>query len=53
MQVVRAGYYLKRLDGYLTEEATLKANGAWNAVEAETNNTDCAASTVGPRLVQR
>ena len=36
--------------GYLTAEATLSAKGAWYIVDAETNNTDCAARTVGPRL---
>ncbi len=36
--------------GYLTAEDTLKANGAWYVVDADTNNTDCAASAVGPRL---
>jgi hypothetical protein len=38
-------------NGYLTAEATPRAKGAWNVVDADTNNTDCAARTVGPRLV--
>lgn len=35
---------------YLTEAATLKANGAWYDVDAETSKTDWEASDTGPSL---
>ena len=35
---------------YRTEDATLKANGAWYVVDEETRRTDCVARAVGPSL---
>jgi hypothetical protein len=37
-------------DAYRTEVATLIANGAWYVHDAESNNTDCAASVTDPSL---
>ena len=39
-----------RHNAYRTEVAIPNANGAWYVVDAESNNTDCAASVTGPSL---
>jgi len=39
------------MNDYLTADATPTAKGAWNEVDPDTNNIDCAARAVGPRLV--
>ena len=36
---------------YRTDVATLRANGAWNVLEADTRRTDWLARTAGPNLI--